>query len=164
MVCHAARIAYPVQGKPGDALKSNQGLKPSHVMPRNRKHLGLLASTPLISRSGWASSPPIHQMEDRQNRVAIQHSRPSVRHDRPYLLSQGRLVAMDGAFCTRRLVDTVRAPLEALHRVLQQISALLTQPLCRHMLFAAVDANHRFNGLLLPCPAGVRVILTHSPS
>jgi hypothetical protein len=32
------------------------------------------------------------------------------------------------------------------------------------VLLAAVDANHRFNGLLLPYPAGVRVIHIHSLS
>lgn len=69
---------------------------------------------------------------------------------------------MDGAFGTRRLVDTIRAPLEALRRVLQKITAWLTEPLCCPVLLAAVDANHRFNGLLLPYPAGVRVIHIHS--
>jgi hypothetical protein len=89
------------------------------------------------------------------------HPRPCIPHHHTDLLTQSRLIAMDGTLRAGRLVGLERTLIEALPSVLQKLLTVLTETSVRPVPVPASDAYHSFDGPSLPRQSRMLAIYSH---
>ena len=85
-------------------------------------------------------------MGNSEQRVTEQHSRPSVAHDLLGLSPIVRFVAMYRAVCTRGLVLTVRAFIQAYFSVVEKGRAVCAEFVGGIVPVSAIDGHHHSHG------------------
>lgn len=107
-------------------------------------------------------------MTDGENGMPQEHPGTGESHYLPDALSHLRLVAVNRALRTSRLVWSERAPIQTAHCILAQGVALPAKLSVRTVMTAAVDANHRSDGRLFTshpwfvCSLGIVLFGGHS--
>lgn len=86
-------------------------------------------------------------MPDREHRMTQQHSGTGKPHDLFYALPHFRLITMDRALITNRLIRSEWTFLYAFIGIRQQLCTVRTKRLLRAMLFSAIEPDHNFDGL-----------------
>lgn len=104
----------------------------------------------------WCRPAPVEKMADGQYGVAREHPRPGKAHDVADLRAHRLAVAVDLAFCARRLALLEGTGLEPGHCVIVEGLAAVAERAFRAVLFAAVQADHRRDGPALAADAGPR--------
>ncbi len=110
---------------------------PQPLLP-NRRPLGRAATL-------------VEPVPKRENRVPKHQPRTGVTHDRPGLLFQRRLVAMDRTLAAGGLAAAVRTTVQPAEGVVEKLATFVTKLLPRAVMAAAVDSDHRAHGSF---PAG----------
>jgi hypothetical protein len=92
--------------------------------------------------------------------MAIDHPGARMLHHCTDPLSHGRLIAMDRALGALRLSFLIWTPGEPFSGIRQELTAIRTGILPGAVQGAAVHTDHRLDGLLFSCHAGMTA--THS--
>ena len=92
----------------------------------------------------------IPKVQNCKKRIINYHPRSSKAHYLTHLLSNVRLITMNRAFGTRRFIDLVRALVNTLLCISEQLLAFFTQAFHRMMMFPAKNLNHFLNSVSFP--------------
>jgi hypothetical protein len=95
--------------------------------------------------------------------MAIDHPGAGISHHGTYPLSHGRLIAMDRTPGARRLSFLIGAPGEPFAGICQELQAIRAETLRGSVQGVAVHADHRLDGLMLSCHAGMSVSHSRFP-
>jgi len=92
-------------------------------------------------------SPTIHDMQESQHRMMIQHARPRVLHDFPNPFAHGCFITMDRTPRTGRFVFPKRAFLNSFQCICLKGPTNGTDFFLRFMQISTIDPDHRLEGL-----------------
>jgi hypothetical protein len=87
--------------------------------------------------------------------MPIYHPGAGISHHGADLITHHGFVTMDQAPGTRRLPPLIRAPRETFPGICQELITTLAETFPSLVPGAAMHSNHRLNGLILSCYAGM---------